>query len=306
MDPSRPEFPAAMSEAIRQAREGRKFRGREAVICLGWRWLFVQNIRVPQTKATELDQVVRQEAESRLPFPMAETVLDYVEAGDVRQGDAVRREVIVLACHRPVLDQALQIVEDGGLRPIAVDVEPAALWRCYGAQFRRDDDHQRRTLLVHVGHSSTAVLVARGDELLFIKYLELGGRHLDEAVAAHLNMDLAEAWALRRHNGDRRADQQDPIVARSVAESVRPVLERLASEVALCVRYHSVTFRGQQIERFLLGGGEASHALLEALTAQLQFKGELGDPLRSFTAANVPGRRSQWDVATGLAMRETR
>src|SRR5215471_10126459 len=102
-------------------------------------------------------------------------------------------------------------------------------------------------MFVHIGTASTVVVIARGPEPWFVKYIELGGRQLDEAVANQLKMDLEEAGNLRRHNGDRRADQQDREVARTVQQSTRPVVEKLAAELAMCVRYHSVTFRGQPI-----------------------------------------------------------
>jgi type IV pilus assembly protein PilM len=160
-------------------------------------------------------------------------------------------------------------------------------------------------IFVHVGASNTAVVITNGDEALFVKYIDLGGRRLDEAVARHLKMTLPEATALRRHNGDRRVDQQDPEVARSVAEAVRPVLERLAGEVALCLRYHSVTFRGQPLTRLVLGGGEATAQLVEFLGQRIDLKCELGEPLRSLEPAFAGHRSSQWDVATGLALWET-
>jgi type IV pilus assembly protein PilM len=304
--PGSPACYAQLTEALKQAREGRKFRGREVVLCLGSPELYVQNVRVIKPPEGPLDNVVWQEAEGRLPFPAAETELRYLEAGDVRQGDTTRREVIVLACHRPVLDQILQSIEDAGLRPIAVEVEPLALLRCYNLQFRRDADQNQRTLFVHVGHANTSVIIAQGAEAIFVKYLDLGGKHLDEAVSRHLKMELADAATLRRHNGDRRADQQDPDIARSVAESIRPVVDKLAGEVALCVRYHSVTFRSQQLKRLVLAGGEATQALADTLATRTELKCELGDPLRSFEQASAPGRKSQWDVAVGLALRATK
>ena len=170
-----------------------------------------------------------------------------------------------MACHRPVLQQFLAAIEAAGLKPIAVDVEPLALLRCYGWQFRRDEDRQQRAMFVHVGAGSTAVVIARGGEPLFIKYIELGGQHFDLAVAKHLKMELPAAASLRRHNGDRRADQQDPEITRSVQEGTRPVLEKLAGELSMCVRYHSVTFRGQPIVRVVVGGGEAAGVLAEEL-----------------------------------------
>ena len=294
---------AALADAIRQAREGRDFRGRDAVICLSTRELFVQNVRVPKLSAAELEKAVQQEAAGKLPFPFAETELRYLEAADVRQGEAAKREVILLACHRPVLHGLLDAVLQGGLRPIAVDVEPIAMLRSYVKQFRRDEDRNQRALYLHVGLANSLVVIARGEEILFVKYIDVGGKHFDEAVAAHLGMEPAAAAALRRHNGDRRADQQDPDLASSVQEAIRGVVERLAQEVSLCVRYHSVTFRGQQLARLVLGGGEASPTLLETLAARIDVKSELGDPLRLFDVNLPTNRRGQWDVATGLALR---
>ncbi len=134
--------------------------------------------------------------------------------------------------------------------------------------------------------------------------LGVGGRAMDEAVGRHLKMKLSEAIALRRHNGDRRVDQQDPEITRSVTESVRPVIDRLAGELSMCARYHSVTFRGQPLSRLVLGGGEATSAIIESLSTRLELKCELGDPLRTYENTLPQTRRGQWDVAAGLALRD--
>lgn len=293
-----------VGRALTLAREGRKFRGREAVLSLGAREMFVQNIRVTKAPAAELQRIVQQEAAGRLPFPPAETEIRFLQAADVRQGDAVKREIILLACHRPVLEGLLGTVESAGLRPIAVDVEPAALLRCYVKQYRRDEDRNQRALYVHIGAASTVAVIGGGADVLFVKYIDVGGRQFDEAVARHLKMDLEEASALRRHNGDRRADQQDPEIARSVQEATRPVVDRLASELSMCTRYHSVTFRGTPLARAVFGGGEVAPSLVEALTPRLDLKCELGDPLRSYEAFVAGDRKGQWAVAAGLALRD--
>jgi type IV pilus assembly protein PilM len=248
--------------------------------------------------------LVAQEAAGRVPFGIDEAEIRFLEAADVRQGDQTLREVIVFAVQRTVLAQALGVVEQARLKPVAVDVEPAALVRSYAMQYRRDDDRQARALLVHIGYSRTAALVAQGDDLLFVKYIDVGGQHFDLAVGRHLKMDLHEAIALRKHNGDRRVEMQDPEVARSVTEAIRPVIERLTSELAMCVRYHSVTFRGRPIVRMVVSGGEATQSLMETLGKNLDMKAELSDPFRAMPTIPNLGRKGQWDVAAGLALRE--
>jgi type IV pilus assembly protein PilM len=305
-DTSTPETAAVtVTQALFAARESRKFKGHDAVLCLGRGELFLQNLRLPKATGPELERLVLQEAAGRIPFNVSEAEIRFLEASDVRQGDATLREVIVFACHRPVLDRMLKSVEDAGLHPIAVDVQSNALVRAYTRQFRRDEDRLQRALLVHIGHTATAVVITHGDETLLMKYLPIGGREFDEAVAAHLQMDLPEASALRRHNGDRRADQQDPEVAQSVADSTRSILERLISELSLCIRYHSVTFRGQPLVRIVLGGGEANESLRETLSRRLDIKCELSDPLRNFNNQARALRQSQWDIAVGLALTQS-
>lgn len=297
---------ARVVEALRRVREGHAFRGRDAVLCLGAGNLFVQNLRVPLATGDELTKIVRFEAAGRLPFASEEAEIQYIEADNVRQGDTVRREVILLACYRPALDRMLSVAEEAGLRPVAIDVEPAAVLRCYGRQFRRDDDRQRRIMLVDVGASNTAAVIARGGDTMFVKYIECGGRHFSEAVARHLKMTLADAAALRRHNADRRAEDRDPEIVRSIEESTRPVLDKLAHELSLCLRYYSVTFRGQPLSQILLGGGEATDMLAEWLGARLGLPCEVANPLRPFEKTPPTGRMGQWGVAAGLALRDVR
>jgi len=298
--------PDQMAQTIRRGLAERKFIGRDVVICLGHKEMVLQNIRVPKSTGAELERQVAQEAAGRVPFGVEEAEIRFVESADVRQGDAVMREIIVFACHRPILQKALDVVAASQLNPLAVDVEPAALARSYAAQYRRQDDVQERALLVHVGHQRTAVVITQGDEMLFVKYIDIGGSHLDTAVARHLRMEVKEASALRRHSGDRRTDLQDPEVMKSVAEATRGVVDRLGGELGLCIRYHSVTFRGQPLARAVLGGGEATPQLAEALGKILNLKCEISDPFRALTLQRDVGRRGLWDVATGLALREVK
>jgi type IV pilus assembly protein PilM len=293
-----------LTDALRQMREGRRFRGRDAVLCLGSPELFVQNIRVAKGPAEGLERSVRTEAESRLPFPVNEAELRYLEAADVRHGETLKRELILLACQKTIVEQTVTIAQAAGLRPVAIDVEPTALLRCYHKQFRRDEDRVQGVMYIHMGASSTIIVIAQGNVPLFVKYIAIAGQQLDEAVARHLKMDLAQAAALRRNCGDRRADQQDPEIVRSLSESVRPVVERWANELSLCLRYYSVTFRGQPLARAILSGGEATAALCEMAGGRLGLRCELGEPLRAFDQPQSTGRKTQWDLATGLALRE--
>ncbi len=291
-------------EALTRGRNGRGFRGKEAVVCLGDDHLLVQNLRVPKATGEELTRSVYQEAAGRIPYPIDEAEIRYLETTDVRQGDSTMREVIVFAYQRPLIEHQLDTVVRAGLRPIAVDVQPAALLRCYARQCRRDEDRRLQSMLVHVGTHKTVVVIADGENLMFVKHIDVGGAEMDAAVARNLDIGVSEAAALRARNANRRDDQQDREVTRSVNESIRPVIARLSNELSMCVRYHSVTFRREPVSRVMFGGGEASRSLVDSLSRELEIKCELGDPFHEISQRTPNGRVGRWDVAAGLALRE--
>ncbi|RCS42093.1 hypothetical protein DTL42_19890 [Bremerella cremea] len=295
---------AQLKQTLQRARVGRNFRGHDAIFCIHQRDLFLHNIRVNKNESKALANIVQQEAADRIPYSMLDAEIRFVESAELRQGEQTLREVIIMACFRPRLEALLELFEETGFRPISVDVEPMAILRAFTKQYRREADEQDRVLYVHVGYSNTAVIIAEGTQVLFIKYLNVGGRHFDEAVCRQLDMTMDDAVNLRRHSADRRRSQQTPEVERSVLNAMRDELERLHQELAMCIRYHSVTFRGRPLVRIVLSGGEATETLRAELERTTTIETELGDPLRLYDAPQVLGRHGQWDIAVGLAARQ--
>lgn len=290
---------------LRRSLKSGQFVGRDAVLCLTRDQLYLQNVRVPKAEPAETERLIHQEAAGRMPFPIADAEIRYIEAADVRQGKELLREIIVIATPRHDLAASIETIEKAGLRPVAVDIEPMAILRTYARQYRRDDDRGQRVMYVHVGHSKTAVIIAEDDLALFIKYIDVGGRLMDQAVATEFDMTMEEATAIRRNNGDRRIDQQDAEVAHSIDRAVRPIVEQIFEELSRCIRYHSVTFRGKPLARIVLSGGEAAPRLAEKIRRQFDLNCELGEPFRGLSDLKIKGRAGQWDIATGLALRET-
>jgi type IV pilus assembly protein PilM len=247
--------------------------------------------------------VIQQEAAGRVPYNVTEAEIRHFDTCQTDPSKAVNRDIIIMACHRPKLEKRLDIIERAGFSPLAVDVEPIAVLRSFTKQHRRESDKEERVLYVHIGNSNSMVVIAEGDHILFVKYIEIGGVDFDKAVSSHLNLSLKEATSIRRHHGDRRKKRRDSEVTKSLSESTRTVIEKLCSELSMCIRYHSVTFRGKPLVKIMLTGGEANEKIQQDLCQRLSLECELGDPIRNFENCPTSGRAGQWDVASGLALK---
>jgi type IV pilus assembly protein PilM len=293
------------------------FKGRDVVLSLNAQQLFVQNVRVPRLPDEELHKVVRWEAEERLPEDFGEAEIRYLVAGDVRapsssgEGSEIRREVIVLACRRKEIQESIALLESLRLRPVAIDVSALAMARTCQSMLRRKADEQSAFLFIDLGAGMSTAVVTRGHEILLIKQLPSAGQSMDRAVARKLRLSIEDAAMARQQWGSKDDSVIDPDLGRVVGEAVRSEIETMAGELLMCVRYHSVTFRGNRITKALLLGGESNTRIADQLASRIDIPCEVCDP---FTSVDVSphvadqlrsSQPGQWVVALGLCTKSS-
>ena len=307
--------------AVREMLRDHRFRGRRVVSALSSEDLNIKNVRLPQMPEDELMSALEQEARARFGYEAATDQLCCLHAGQVRAGNEMRNEIIILEVPAAKVAEHLSLLADAGLRVEHIDAEPVALFRGMGRLLRRRMDEQAVSVVLDVGLLGSRVVVARGRRIVFIKSIDIGGRKLTEAVARQLNLEYTEAAELRArmmHDGAaRRSRQGDAACAHdrdsvewTVHDAVRGEVEALAREVALCLRYCSVTFRGLRPERITVTGGQAyDPALIRLLNEHMNIECVVGEPLKGIEYSGVDfgsDRRaplSEWAVCAGLALR---
>ena len=316
--------------AVRDMLCNRGFHGRKVVSSLSCRHLGIKNIRLPRMPANELGKAIKWEADERFNFEVTGDQLKYLKAGTVRQGTESRNEIIMLAVPEHIINDHLEMLAAMGLRVEHIDAEPVALFRCFDRYLRRSDDEQTASVIVDIGLSATRVVVARGRQILFLKNIPIAGQKFTEAVAGQLNITFEEAHDLRGRcihvdSACPDGDSCEPDVQQgqdsscrnpvdwSIHDALRSEVEQLAKEVALCLRYCAVTFRGLRPTKVTLCGGEAyDRVVARMLDEQLGVPCELGQPFKGIDISGAGmgsdghGELVEWAVCIGLATRTLR
>jgi type IV pilus assembly protein PilM len=154
-------------------------------------------------------------------------------------------------------------------------------------------------------------MIGKGRDISFFKAIEIGGADMNSAVSRKLDVRYDEARALRRRLWEQDDGGRPDTVRLAVLDATRSVMENLAREISLCLRYHSVTFRGQRPLRVRAGGGEGGDPqLLGILHSVLAIPVDAARPLfnvesdsmRNFERRNPSG---EWSVSMGLALRRS-
>jgi type IV pilus assembly protein PilM len=305
-------------DLIRKMLRSGGFVGRQVVTALPREIVHVKNLRLPMIPPHEMAAAVDFEARNIFSFDTEKSHVEFCPAGEVRQGNEARQEVIVLAARNEDVNDFLEQLHRSGAVVASLDAEPFALYRTVERFIRRREDENDVHVLVDIGARRSQVVIGRGREISFLKPIEIGARHMLEAVSEKLGITIDEARGLRRRLAEAGPIDQSPDataksdpVRQAVFDASRSIMEDLGREISLCLRYFSVTFRGQRPDKVRLIGGEACDPQLHAvLNAALPIPVEASRPLFSVDTSRMKpadrrGMMCEWALALGLGMRLT-
>ncbi len=293
---------------IRQLLTCGNFKGRGVISALPNERLRITSLRLSETEAPHAERILQSQAAQRFGLdPRADTI-HHVLAGSVRQGDEVKNEYILLATDNGTIKDHIALMESAGLRPAGIDAVPCALFRNFERMMRRQEDKERTLIFIDVGHRYTTVVIGRAAEICFAKQMAFGVARFSEDIAAQLDIPVADAEALRlKLQND---ESVDDATQRLVTDTLSATGEQLAAEISLCLRYYTVTFRGQRIERAIVAGGGANEkAVLNVLRNRLAIETEVAEPLRGFDCSGIESGEDRqrafadFALAVGLSLK---
>lgn len=295
----------AVADVLRRLVTDHRLRGKSVVSCLGSDELIVETIRLPLLPPEEIAKAAQWEASERLSLPIEQTEVRFLVAGEVRQENMTKQEVILIACPRELIRRRLKVLESAGLTPVGLDIEPCAVLR--SLQRARGTPETGRTAYLYCSETCVTVMFAEGTRILFLKSIPMGGRHFDDAVSRSLGIDLEGACQMRAGVFAERALDGENDVHRSIIDALRPCFEAIIDEMELCLRYHKVTFRGRPVDGLVMSGTESAPWLADYFGERVglpcrqvtPFDGVNG-PAASSTVRERPGR---WATPMGLAMK---
>ena len=236
---------------------------------------------------SRFDNAVRFKAHEVLPVAVHESVLDYrvLEERPNEAGEPSRRVLLVVA-PRDQVEPYAEVARRAGIKLAGIDLEALGLLRTFVAPrpyaVRAADD--TATVVVAIGHESSTLLVSGGGTCEFTRVFDWGGGALQEAIAAKLDVQPAEAATILRHlslsGPGRQLDGLDDETRAQALEAVRVRLTPFTRELVSSLQFYQTQPDSLGIGGIMITGG-TSHleGLAESLNQMIGVKVAVGDPL---------------------------
>jgi len=251
----------ALTEAIRGALAKMKFGNVDTTLTIASipeSKAFVRVIQIPKMSEAQAESAVTIESEQYIPIPLDQAYLDWQI---LRENGEDKMDVLVTAAPKDYIDNYLRVLKNSGLRPVALEVESAAVARALVPSEKKAKD----LLILDMSTSRSSLIVVSQGFVQFTSSVPIAGDAFTQAIARALGINEQEAEKVKMQFG-----LDDSKEHQNVKAALTPVVDNLVEEIKNILKFHSA-HSTTPISQILLCGGSAkllhlSSYLYEKLT----------------------------------------
>jgi len=278
-------------------------------LALSGQMVFPKFAAVPMAGGAEkFEQMVRNEIEQNIPFPIDEMVCDRQVLGDTDGGD---KSVMIVAAKVDQVEDVCGAVASAGFSPELVDVAPIALTNAVRAA--RPDDADSCLVILDIGARTTSLVIVEGDKL-YNRSIPVAGNAITKEISAALGCSLEEAELVKFEKGYVSVGgvtEDEDEVADRVSKVCRAVMTRINAEISRSINFYRSQQQGGVPAKLYLTGGTSLLPQTDQFFAEsLGIEVELFNPFESIAAgpavdADALGSDAALlGVTAGIAQRE--
>ena len=278
-------------------------------LALSGQMVFPKFAAVPMAGGAEkFEQMVRNEIEQNIPFPIDEMVCDRQVLGDTEGGD---KSVMIVAAKVDQVEAVCDAVVSAGFSPELVDVAPIALTNAVRAA--RPDETDGCLVILDIGARTTSLVIVEGDKL-YNRSIPVAGNAITKEISVALGCSLEEAEQVKFEKGYVSVGgvtEDEDEVADRVSKVCRAVMTRLNAEISRSINFYRSQQQGGTPAKLYLTGGTALLPQADQFFAEsLGIEVELFNPFETIAAGPavdagaLASDAALLGVTAGLAQRE--
>ena len=278
-------------------------------LALSGQMVFPKFAAVPMAGGAEkFEQMVRNEIEQNIPFPIDEMVCDRQVLGDTEGGD---KSVMIVAAKVDQVEAVCDAVVSAGFSPELVDVAPIALTNAVRAA--RPDEADGCLVILDIGARTTSLVIVEGDKL-YNRSIPVAGNAITKEISVALGCSLEEAEQVKFEKGYVSVGgvtEDEDEVADRVSKVCRAVMTRLNAEISRSINFYRSQQQGGTPAKLYLTGGTALLPQADQFFAEsLGIEVELFNPFEAIAAGPavdagaLASDAALLGVTAGLAQRE--
>lgn len=289
-----------LSEALVDIVNEASVSSKQAALGISYSSSFVTVVSFPAGSDAQLQSMVPIEARKYIPVPTTEVTLDWFVIPDQRGGkgkENAATRVLLAAIHNEALAKYRTVMKNAALEASFVEIE-------IFSTIRSSVDAQGGTcVILDIGAGTTTLFVVRNGVVERTHSVTVGSQDMTLALAASLELQVADAEELKRQAG-LLAGENDPRIAQSLSFT----LDRILHESSRAIQAYENGSEDPIKKVILTGGGSLLKGLPERAAEHFKKDIVLADPFAkvsypAFLEDTLKSAGPSFAVAMGVALR---
>src|SRR5476651_1504791 len=286
-----------------------RIKGGDVYLSISGQSVFMRFVKLPPVEPTQIEQVVKFEAQQNVPFPIDEVTWDYQMMPARTSGNEA--ETVIVAIKKEVIEAEVEAVERVGVKIKQVDVAPFALLNAFRYSEPQTDDC---ALIIDMGARSTNLVFVEKNSF-WIRNIPIAGNHISQSICNEMQEPFMAAETLKKGKGfvslgGVYADQDDADAAR-ISKLIRSTMTRLHVDINRSIAFYRTTLGGSPPKRVFLTGGTSQLPYLDLFIGdKLNLPVAYFNPLRNVNLSESVNKASLQQNScyaaelVGLALRD--
>lgn len=288
-----------MTELLGQLLANTHTKSKNVVVAVGGRIMFARELLFPTMTMTELGEAIKWDLEKHIPYAPNSYYYDYSIVGEGTTKNEIK--VLLVASQLENVQNLMTVINSVGLKLVAVDVEPLALYRVF--------TQAERAMVIDIGAFLSQVTVFQNGSPAVIRNIPIGGQSFSNVIRQTLQISFQEAEQLKQQEVFLLKENIDPSYL-EVQEQMQLLVDEFVRDIRRTAEYYQQENNSAIIDKILVTGGGAKLAhLVEYLSGHVEMPAMIYDPLiklkipATFDKRYLNELAPQLGTAIGLALR---
>ena len=224
-----------------------------------------KRVVMPSMPKEELRNAVNLEAKAYFPFSIDDAAIDFEVVGSVLESGMKKSEVLVSTCPDSTVKEALGLCDKLNLKPSQIIHNSIALKNLLGHGHGGVDG--RPIAFLDIGACFSELVIFKDKKISLVRKLPVAGRSFTESMTSILLSDsgktelsINEAEKIKQKTGlpedcASKETIDNKISCSQLFSMLRPIAEKLSTEIERSFDYYREESSGQKVERMVLFGG---------------------------------------------------
>lgn len=288
-----------LSFALNQLLATTRTTSKNVVVAVGGRVMFARELIFPKMTTTELKEAIKWDVGKYIPYTPGSYYFDFSIVGPGNTEAEIK--VLLVASPLENITNILNAIKGVGLKPIAVDVEPLALYRIF-----KDAE---KSMVIDIGDQLSQITVFQNGSPAVIRNIPIGGRNFTQIIMKELKLEFNEAEKFKQNTVLLAPENVVPQYS-NVQRQMEAIVNEFAQDITRTAEYYQQQNKNVMINNiFITGGGAKLRNIIQSLTTKLAMPAILYDPLSklkipgTFDKVHLQKVAPQLGTAIGLALR---